>query len=154
MKRVIAGYDGKGNSVIHYVGGPAKVLTGSDIGLHPGFEMFDIWATDGPSLSAQDRTASAEGFTMDLGVGGTRFRSLTFPPENQPQVMHRTNTIDYLTVVCGSIDLTMQNAGEVHLEAGDIVVELGAVHQWWNRGDQPCIVTFVQIGVEPRDDGA
>jgi uncharacterized cupin superfamily protein len=75
---------------------------------------------------------------------------MIFPPEDTPQIVHRTDTIDYLTIVSGKIELTMVDGGVVELSAGDTAVQLGALHQWWNKTDEPCIMTFVQIGVAPR----
>ena len=35
--------------------------------------------------------------------------------------------------------------GEVHLKAGDSVVQRGTMHAWRNRSDTPCIMSFVLI---------
>ena len=35
---------------------------------------------------------------------------------------------------------------EVHLSAGDVVVQRGTRHAWHNRGTEPCKVAFILIG--------
>jgi gentisate 1,2-dioxygenase len=34
---------------------------------------------------------------------------------------------------------------EVHLKAGDIVIQRGTNHAWVNRGDKPCRIAFVLL---------
>ncbi len=35
--------------------------------------------------------------------------------------------------------------GEVHLKAGDILIQRGTNHAWVNRGDRPCRIAFVMV---------
>ena len=58
--------------------------------------------------------------------------------------MHRTKTIDYAVILSGEIDMLLDDS-EVHLKAGDVVVQRGTNHAWVNRGDQPCRVAFILI---------
>jgi hypothetical protein len=44
----------------------------------------------------------------------------------------------------------MADGTEVDLAVGDVLVELGAEHQWWVKGDVPCVMAFVMVGVPPR----
>jgi uncharacterized cupin superfamily protein len=37
---------------------------------------------------------------------------------------------------------------EVHLRAGDVVVQQGTNHAWVNRGDHPCKVAFILIDAQ------
>ena len=30
----------------------------------------------------------------------------------------------------------------VHLKAGDVLVQRGTIHNWINRGKEPCIIAF------------
>lgn len=59
-------------------------------------------------------------------------------------LMHRTETIDYGIVLWGEIDLILDDA-EVHLKAGDVVVQRGTIHAWSNRGDAPCRMAFILV---------
>jgi uncharacterized cupin superfamily protein len=64
--------------------------------------------------------------------------------------MHRTRTLDYAIVLKGEIDLLLDDS-EVHLRAGDVIVQQGTNHAWLNRGSRTCRVAFVLIdAAEPQ----
>jgi naringenin degradation protein FdeH len=64
-------------------------------------------------------------------------------PPRHP-LMHRTRTIDYAIIMGGEIDMLLDDT-EVHLKAGDVVVQQGTNHAWVNRGTEPCRIAFVLI---------
>ena len=69
------------------------------------------------------------------------------PKRGQPPrhpFMHRTRSVDYALVLAGEIDMLLDE-GEVHLKAGDVLVQQGTNHAWVNRGKQPCRIAFVLI---------
>jgi hypothetical protein len=41
----------------------------------------------------------------------------------------------------------------VHLKAGDLLVQRGTIHNWVNRGPEPCVIAFVLIGAKPVSVG-
>ena len=49
--------------------------------------------------------------------------------------MHTTATIDFEVVLDGEIWLELDDGVEVHLRAGDTVVQNGTRHAWRNHGD-------------------
>ena len=51
--------------------------------------------------------------------------------------MQRTETLDYVYVLEGSVTLVLDTE-EVALQEGDSVVQRGARHAWSNRGTAPC----------------
>jgi uncharacterized cupin superfamily protein len=61
--------------------------------------------------------------------------------------MHRTATIDYAIILSGQIDMLLDDT-EVHLQAGDTVVQRGTNHAWVNRGDQPCRIAFILVSAQ------
>jgi uncharacterized cupin superfamily protein len=61
--------------------------------------------------------------------------------------MHWTRTVDYAIVMSGEIDMLLDDS-EVHLKAGDVVVQQGTNHAWVNRGSAPCRIAFVLIDAE------
>lgn len=65
--------------------------------------------------------------------------------------MHTTATIDYEYVVSGEIDLELDDGAEVHLRAGDTVVQNGTRHAWRNRGTAPCVIVVILIGANRSD---
>jgi uncharacterized cupin superfamily protein len=58
--------------------------------------------------------------------------------------MHKTRSIDYAVVMEGEIDMVLDDS-EVHLAAGDVLVQQGTNHAWVNRGSRPCRIAFVLI---------
>ena len=62
-------------------------------------------------------------------------------------LMHRTKTLDYAIVLDGEIDMLLDE-GEVHLKAGDILVQRGTNHAWVNRSDRPCRIAFVMVDAQ------
>ena len=55
--------------------------------------------------------------------------------------MQKSRTLDFCFVIEGRITLVLDTE-EVHLEAGDIVVQRGTNHAWSNRGDARCVMVF------------
>ena len=83
---------------------------------------------------------------------GTRFAVIDFPPGNQPH-MHRTETVDYVIVMEGEIEMDM-DASTVKLKAGDIMIQRGTNHAWANRSGKRARVAFVLVDAEPLAIGA
>jgi naringenin degradation protein FdeH len=69
--------------------------------------------------------------------------------------MHRTKSIDYAIVLKGEIDMLLDE-GEVHVRAGDVLIQRGTNHAWVNRGNEPCRIVFVLIDAKdyPPSNGA
>ena len=63
--------------------------------------------------------------------------------------MHRTNTLDVITVLRGEIYLLLDE-GEILLKPTDTVIIQGVNHGWTNRSDEPCLLTAVMIDAIPR----
>ena len=59
-------------------------------------------------------------------------------------LMHRTQTVDYAVVLEGEISLLLDDA-EVHLKAGDVVIQRGTNHAWSNRSGKPVRMLYVLI---------
>ena len=60
--------------------------------------------------------------------------------------MHTTDTIDYGVVLSGEIYMELDDGKEVHLKAGDCIVQNGTRHGWRNRSKEACLVAFIMIG--------
>ena len=58
--------------------------------------------------------------------------------------MHRTRSVDYAIVMCGEIDMLLDDS-EVHLKADDVVVQQGTNHAWVNNGTRPCRIAFILV---------
>lgn len=57
---------------------------------------------------------------------------------------HRTKTIDYAIVLEGEIDMLLDDS-EIHVKAGDVLVQQATNHSWVNNGAKPCRVAFILI---------
>jgi len=57
---------------------------------------------------------------------------------------HRTRTIDYAIVLEGEIDMLLDDS-EVHVKAGDVLVQQGTNHAWVNNSGKPCRIAFILI---------
>lgn len=110
-----------------------------------------VWTTAGFPV---DNTGDADGGQRQVGTtlkNGTVFRVVEFAPGVAPRV-HRTDSIDYAVVISGEIDMEMDHT-TVHLQAGDVLVQRGTIHNWINRGSVPCVMAFVLIDAKPVDVG-
>ncbi len=83
--------------------------------------------------------------------GGSRLVVIDYPPGNSG-TMHRTETIDYVIVLAGEIDMEMDDS-TVHLGTGDVMVQRGTNHAWFNRGTENARVAFVLIDADPLGIG-
>jgi quercetin dioxygenase-like cupin family protein len=82
---------------------------------------------------------------------GTIFRIIEFAPGVAPR-NHRTDSIDYIVVLSGEIDMEL-DATVVHLKAGDVMVQRGTIHNWVNRGTEPCVLAVILIDAKPVEAG-
>lgn len=143
VRRVVTGHDARGRAVI------AVDETTSNVRVsRPGITTSVIWTTEG---FPADNSSPDDGAARTVGTAhtnGTVFRVIEFSPGAAPR-MHRTDSIDYAIVISGEIDMQVDDGREVHLKAGDVLVQRGTIHNWVNRGTRPCIMAFVLIDAEP-----
>ena len=62
--------------------------------------------------------------------------------------MHRTDTIDYAVIMKGECVMELDDS-EVHMKAGDVLIQRGTWHGWANRTTEPCQIAFILIGAHP-----
>lgn len=168
IRRVVTAHDGDGKAVVIFDG----LATNARVRQHGGIRSTLVWTTgETPAReSADDRGA------VQIGVApparGSAFRIVDFPPYREEglegtavlaemglhapagrrpprhPLMHATDSVDYAIVLEGEIDMLLDE-GEIHLRAGDVLVQQRTNHAWVNRGDRPCRIAFVLIGAEP-----
>jgi quercetin dioxygenase-like cupin family protein len=121
----------------------------------PGLVSTMIWCTDGAPAAMPIGERPEDMGARILGTApppkGTRFAVIDIPPGNQRH-MHRTETIDYVIVMEGEIEMDM-DASTVRLKAGDILIQRGTNHAWANRSGKRARVAFVLIDAEPLNIG-
>lgn len=117
----------------------------------PGTVSTLIWCTDHSPAAIPVGEMPEDMGARILGTApppnGTRFAVIDFPPGNTPH-LHRTETIDYVIVLEGEIEMAMDDS-TVQLQAGDIMVQRGTNHAWANRSLKRARVAFVLIDAEP-----
>lgn len=148
IRRVVTGHDEHGKAKVHI----DEICTHFRQGRPNGF-VCNIWTTDTSPANndGQGDDGKREGkFTVI--EKGTVFRILDFHPGVQQRV-HRTDSIDYIVVMSGEIDMELESGEEVHLKAGDVMVQRGTVHNWINRGTQTCVMAVILVHAKPVEAG-
>lgn len=145
FRRVVTGLDAQGRSAV--------VMDGEV----PGFGEQKtatarvIWRAALPA----DNSGSAETavpYTMDLlNDDGSNFSMVEWPV-GMRAYWHTTDTIDYITVISGTITLELE-AGEVSVGAGEFIVDRGVSHSWRNDGPGPALATVVTLPALPVGNG-
>jgi quercetin dioxygenase-like cupin family protein len=114
-----------------------------------------MWCTDGAPAKIPVGENIEDMGARILGTAppakGTRFAVIDFPPGNHPH-MHRTETVDYVIVMEGEIEMDMDDS-TVKLKAGDIMIQRGTNHAWANRSSKRARVAFVLVDAEPLGIG-
>jgi quercetin dioxygenase-like cupin family protein len=146
VRRVITGHDAKGKASVRIDEVAKHLFTG-----RPGATACNIWTTEGFPVNndgAEDAGQRKAGTTLP---DGTIFRMIEFAPGLAAR-NHRTDSIDYITVISGEIDMELDDS-TVHLQAGDVMVQRGTIHNWVNRGTAPCVLTVVLIAAKSVEAG-
>ena len=147
VRRVVTGHDNSGRAIVAVDEITKNVMSG-----RPGANSSVIWTTEGFPVSNdgnEDTSGRKTGTTLD---NGTVFRVVSFEPGVTPR-NHRTDSIDYAVVISGEIDMGLDDGVNVHLKAGDVLVQRGTIHNWVNNGTAPCVIAFILIASKPVTAG-
>jgi len=94
-----------------------------------------VWCTDAMPATMPVGTSIEDMGARQTGSqpppNGTRFIVMDFLP-GAVGAMHRTDTIDFIVVMEGEIDMDMERT-TVTMRAGDTMVQRGTFHSWVNR---------------------
>ncbi len=134
VRRVVTTNDSEGKSSVKW-DSKVEAVPG-----RAGFARFPMWATKRlpAELTEEDPNAWEFGTTI---AGGSVFRLCRFEPGSAER-WHRTDSVDYAIVISGEMYMQLDKE-EVHLKAGDVVIQRGTIHNWVNRGPEPCLMLFV-----------
>ena len=128
-------------------------------GVSGGVTGCEMWSTDRMPVdnSAAADASQRSGFVKHyidanyIGTGaGTTFRITEFAP-GHARFTHRTETLDYVILLSGEIDMELDNDEVVHLKQGDVVVQRGTIHTWVNKGSVPAVTAFILIDATPAE---
>jgi quercetin dioxygenase-like cupin family protein len=146
VRRVITGHDESGRAVVKIDEVATNVFTG-----RPGATACNVWTTEGFPV---DNDGDADHGLRQVGTtlaNGTIFRVIEFAPGLAAR-NHRTDSIDYIVIISGEIDMELDGS-VVHLRAGDVMVQRGTIHNWVNRGPEPCVLAVVLIAAKSVEAG-
>lgn len=166
IRRVVTGHDENGTAIITRDGTAGNIRVRAANGLTSTL----LWSED---ATPSDNSGDTDKADREIGVappdGGSVFRIVEFTsddtsvsneemkkelgldPDSGGPVrhpgMHQTRSVDYGIVMSGEIDMLVDE-DEVHLTAGDVIVQRGTNHAWANRGTEPCRIAFVLIDAQ------
>lgn len=143
FRRVVTSHDASGKAVVSIDDVSPYVVSN-----RPNMAITNLWSALLPvdNMAEGDGGAAIKGTVVD---GGALFRIIEFKPDVAPRI-HRTETIDYMVVLSGSIEMELEH-GEptITLNAGDTLIQRGTIHNWINRGSESCYCAFVMIQADP-----
>ena len=146
VRRVVTVHDQSGRAVVKI-----DEIASNVVSSRPGQSAAVIWSTRSFPVDNDDEFDGSMRTVSTSESDGTVFRVVHYAPGVAPR-LHRTESIDYAVVVSGEIDMQIDGA-EVHLKAGDVLVQRGTIHNWINRGSEPCVIAFVLVGANPATAG-
>jgi len=177
LRRVVTATDDHGNPFI----AEDSTITARSADALPGVAMHYIWGADDRFLPRDGSQPSWKSHFPP--TDGWRFVLLTLQPgqsaaphdnptdsqlkeleetfsgllntvEPGTAGMHISETIDLVAVLTGPITLELSDSLVKELHTGDVVVQVGNVHRWVNRGTEPAVVAAVVVGASYGADSA
>jgi quercetin dioxygenase-like cupin family protein len=149
IRRIVTGHDARGKAAVSH----DEVLTVVDNKRETPGEAKNvgdafIWETyEMPAETAGPIPAETPG-RLGPGPRGTILRVLEFPAGLELD-LHATESVDYLIVLQGEVDMTLQQ-GSVHMKAGDVLIQRSTLHGWSNKSGQPCRIAFILVDARPN----
>jgi mannose-6-phosphate isomerase-like protein (cupin superfamily) len=149
IRRIVTGHDEAGVATILWDDSFAEPMPGKS-GL-----TTPLWSTSAMPAGIHIGSYVIDPRTLPYDTpppqNGTRLLVIDYGP-GKSGTMHRTETIDYVIVMEGEIDMDMDEA-TVHLKAGDVMVQRGTNHAWCNRGTVNARIAFVLVDAMPLGIG-
>ncbi len=163
-RRIVIGVDAQGRSTI-VDDGPTETRVATE-----GYTINQIWqATQVPTPVMSENTLGPKAVIPPPPEGYT-YVITTFPPdsswdfaagyakalaeagaadsanENDPPGMHKTDSIDIVTIIDGEI-WALVETGETLMKQGDTLVQRGTKHAWNNRSDRNCTIAALHMSI-------
>jgi quercetin dioxygenase-like cupin family protein len=145
MRRIVTAHNKDGRAII-----------ASDVQLpaHPtphrdDWSVYDVWAAENPHFPDAGERPKVDWFFPP--IGGFRYMHTLMEPQTRAETAtqggkHRTATIDTVYVVKGRCMCELDDGASIQLNAGDTLIQSGAIHAWSNPFDEQCHVLVVMIG--------
>ncbi|MGE0181713.1 MAG: cupin domain-containing protein [Parvularculaceae bacterium] len=169
LRRIVTEDDPQGRSSVLIDGKAAKVLAVEEGGL------AEIWtAALGAGILAGEDALAEQDVRLEPQPGAVKVRWFTVPAEDdgataeereikasfgfaacgasaarvdttRHPMMHKTDTLDVIILVKGSVDLLLDEGEATSLKPGDVVIQRATNHAWVNRGDETAVLVAVLI---------
>lgn len=146
VRRVITGHDANGRAIVKI-----DEVSKNVVSSRPGASANVIWTTEGSPANNDSQDDAGQKKVGTTLKNGTIFRIIEFAPGVAAR-NHRTDSIDYIVIMSGEIDMELDGSS-VHLKAGDVMVQRGTIHNWVNKGTQPCVLAVVLVDAKPVEVG-
>jgi len=147
LRRIVTTHDAQAKAVVL----SDEVLTG--VPIPSGVASFiKVWTTN---VTPADNSDDADGALRETGLtspNGSVLRIVDHAPGSRSP-MHRTLSIDYGIVLEGEITMELDGGSSTPLKAGDVVVQRGTNHLWFNHTDKWTRMAFVLIDAKPVEIG-
>lgn len=152
MRRIVTTENTSGRSVV-LVDGPSRntvMLNGSRIAR--------LWETEGMPVSipvAEDLGAKA-GNAYRPGFSGSSLYVADIPPGSglKDIPLHKQESMDYIVVLGGEIDLVLDGGQRVRMRSGDVLIQAGNNHSWINPLRVPARLLCVTMTGQRTGRGA
>lgn len=162
VRRVVTG-EGEGERSRIVSDGPVRAWA-----VRPGGSLvMDVWRIDTLPCRVDDPDVLTDVLVPPLS-GGLVVRMCRIPPDSEVDAeaytqaiaeayggqadvpasdvpgMHRTDTVDVVTVISGALTALLED-GETVLGPGDSLVQRGTMHAWRNRTSSDVLLTSVMV---------
>ncbi len=170
LRRIVTDNNKGGRSRILIDGEAAKLIAMEEAGLA---EIWSADLEEGRLLDATDRLADAD-LKLEPDPGSVKVRWFTVAPEDKTKTaeelemaaafafgavggahcrvdatrhpaMHKTQSLDVIVLVKGSVDLLLDDGEATALKPGDVVIQRATNHGWVNRGEETALLVAVLI---------
>jgi quercetin dioxygenase-like cupin family protein len=149
VRRVVTG---------HTVDGKSTVLFDSKIPLVEHTDASDplarrgsvsevLWTTKGFPADNTGLSDDGDVVVPTALVDGTVLRITRYTPDAAPR-RHRTDSVDYAVVISGTIQVELETETAT-LQAGDVIIQRGTIHNWICPGPGPCVMLYALIAAKP-----
>ncbi len=139
MRRLVIGVDADGHSCV------VEEAVFPDRADAPSTELIHQTPSCPPPVRPPGSAAYVD---LEIAPGIARWMLVQFQPGQRSHV-HHTDSVDFDTIISGSIDILLDD-GPHHLEPGDCVF-VGGVDHAWLAGPEGCTSSVVVIGTPPPD---
>ena len=176
LRRVVTGHSAEGKAVVVTDGAPPEVITFESLpGLElvplwataqgqeipgdgeapagtieqfvpgPGETRFNLFRLPSQTevAAAMEGGTTVEAFHREYAA---KVPSLARASDPENPALHATETIDYVIVLSGTVELELDDGVRVPLQEGDVVVQNGTVHAWHNVGEGGAVLAAVMVG--------